>query len=63
MKPSPADQIIELYWQNESKFTAFDCGLLIGFFRSARESKENEKRTHPTASTPHRQITMTKCAK
>lgn len=63
MKPSPADQIIEIYCQRESEFTAFDCGILIGFFRSARESKENERRSRPTASTPHRHITMTKCAK
>ncbi|MGN1136178.1 MAG: hypothetical protein ACI4SF_08160 [Oscillospiraceae bacterium] len=63
MKLNTVDQIIEIYSQRESELTAFDCGLLIGFFRSARESKENEKHTHPTASTPHRQITMTKCAK
>ncbi|MGN0551981.1 MAG: hypothetical protein ACI4I1_01275 [Oscillospiraceae bacterium] len=63
MKLSTVDQIIELYWQKESEFTEFDCGILIGFFKSACESKENERRSHPTASTPHRQITMTKCAK
>lgn len=63
MESSSVAQIIELYWQNESKFTAFDCGILIGFFKSACESKVNEKRTQPTASTRHRQITMTKCAK
>ena len=63
MKLSTVDQIIELYWQNESKFTAFDCGILIGFFKSACKSKENERRSHPTSRTPHRNITMTKCAK
>lgn len=63
MKLSASDQIIEIYCQRESEFTAYDCGILIGFFRSARESKENERRTRPTASTPHQNITMTKCAK
>lgn len=63
MKLNAVDQIIELYCQRESEFTEFDCGILIGFFKSACESKENERRKRPTSSTPYRNITMTKCAK